>query len=47
MTRPHGGGYGLRNMRDRAHLLGGQLEVDGASGHGTTVKLNIPWKDEA
>ena len=47
LTRPHGGGYGLRNMRDRAHLLGGQLEVDGASGHGTTVKLNIPWKDEA
>jgi signal transduction histidine kinase len=39
-------GFGLRNMRDRARLLGGQLDVTGAKGKGTTVKLDIPWKDE-
>ncbi|MEK7327627.1 MAG: sensor histidine kinase [Chloroflexota bacterium] len=39
-------GYGLRNMRDRARLLGGQLEVAGESGKGTAVSLTVPWKDE-
>ncbi len=39
-------GYGLRNMRDRARLLGGQLEVTSAGGKGTTIILDIPWKDE-
>jgi len=38
-------GYGLRNMRDRARLLGGELDVSGG-GKGTTVTLNIPWEDE-
>jgi signal transduction histidine kinase len=42
----HGWGYGLRNMRDRARLLNGQLEVSGVNGKGTTVSLDIPWKDE-
>lgn len=37
--------YGLRNMRDRAHLLGGSLTMDGARGKGTTVTLDIPWSD--
>ena len=41
-----GAGYGLRNMRDRARLLGGQLDVTGASGKGTAVQLDIPWSDE-
>jgi signal transduction histidine kinase len=39
-------GYGLRNMRDRARLLDGELEVAGANGKGTVVKLDIPVKDE-
>lgn len=39
-------GYGLRNMRDRARLLGGNLEVAGSSDKGTTVKLDVPWEDE-
>lgn len=38
--------YGLRNMRDRARLLGGRLEVTGAAGKGTLVQLNIPWDEE-
>ncbi len=38
-------GYGLRNMRDRAKLLSGELSVTG-SNKGTIVELEIPWKDE-
>jgi signal transduction histidine kinase len=41
-----GTGYGLRNMHDRARLLGGQLEVRSEPGKGTTVLLTIPLKDE-
>jgi signal transduction histidine kinase len=39
-------GYGLRNMRDRARLLGGKLIIDTEEGKGTTVKLVVPWEDE-
>lgn len=39
-------GYGMRNMRDRARLLGGRLEIQSKKGAGTTVTLDIPWKDE-
>lgn len=35
-------GYGLRSMRDRAHLLGGKLEIESAPGSGTRVRLTIP-----
>lgn len=40
-----GTGYGLRNMRDRARLLGGELELHGERGKGTLVKLSIPWQE--
>ena len=40
-------GFGLRNMQDRARLLGGKLDVKSDAGQGTTVLLDIPWKDEA
>jgi signal transduction histidine kinase len=39
-------GYGLRNMRDRARLLGGRLEIASANGKGTCVTLDVPWRDE-
>ncbi|MBL6966189.1 MAG: hypothetical protein ISR60_06515 [Anaerolineales bacterium] len=35
-------GYGLRNMRDRARLLGGHLDISSAFNKGTTVSLTIP-----
>jgi signal transduction histidine kinase len=38
-------GFGLRNMRDRARLLGGELEVSGARGKGTSVRLDVPLRD--
>lgn len=35
-------GYGLRNMRDRARLLGAELRFDSNSGKGTIVTLDLP-----
>jgi signal transduction histidine kinase len=37
-------GYGLRNMRDRARLLGGELAIDSERGKGTCVTLTVPWE---
>jgi signal transduction histidine kinase len=39
-------GFGLRNMRDRARLLGGKLEIESDNGKGTRVILDIPCVDE-
>lgn len=39
-------GYGLRNMRDRARLLGGDLVITPKNGKGTIVTLEITWSDE-
>jgi two-component system, NarL family, sensor histidine kinase UhpB len=35
-------GSGLRGMRERARSVGGTLEVDGAPGRGTAVRLRVP-----
>jgi signal transduction histidine kinase len=44
---PNGGsGYGVRNMRDRARLLSGELQFSEPSNKGTTVTLEIPWEDK-
>jgi signal transduction histidine kinase len=37
-------GHGLRNMRDRAALLHGRLEVRSTAQGGTLVVLDIPWE---
>jgi signal transduction histidine kinase len=39
-------GYGLRNMRDRARMLGGNLDLASALPKGTVIQLDIPWSDE-
>jgi signal transduction histidine kinase len=39
------GGYGLRNMRDRARLLGGELTIDSEPGQGTQIELSAPLED--
>ncbi len=35
-------GFGLRNMTERAQLLGGQMEVKSSSDHGTCICLSMP-----
>ncbi|HET6446522.1 MAG TPA: ATP-binding protein [candidate division Zixibacteria bacterium] len=37
-------GYGMRNMRDRARLLGGELIIDSKPGKGSSVILTVPWE---
>ncbi len=39
-------GYGLRNMRDRARMLGGDMVLDTKPGHGTTVTVEVPWDEK-
>ena len=41
----NGSSYGVRNMRDRARLLGGELTFENLPGGGTTVKLSVPWEN--
>ena len=36
-------GYGLRNIRERARLLGGALRVESAPGEGVTYHLTVPY----
>ncbi len=36
------GGFGLSGMRERAELVGGELELGPAPGRGTTVRLTVP-----
>lgn len=37
-------GYGLRNMNERARLLGGELTVASTPGHGVRLHLVAPWE---
>lgn len=39
-------GYGLRNMQERVRMLGGQLTLTSQPGHGTAVKVEIPWMED-
>jgi len=36
------GGFGMGGMRERAELVGGELEFGPAPGKGTTVRLTVP-----
>jgi signal transduction histidine kinase len=33
---------GLLGMRERAHLLGGELKISGIAGRGTRITVSIP-----
>jgi signal transduction histidine kinase len=39
-------GYGLNNMRDRARMLGGDIQLYTKPGQGTTVVVEVPWSEE-
>ena len=34
--------YGLRGMRERAKLLGGEIDITSSPGNGTDVKVSLP-----
>ena len=36
------GGFGMSGMRERAELVGGELQLGAAPGGGTTVRLHVP-----
>ena len=38
------GGLGLINMRERVLQLDGTFEFDSEPGHGTTVKVTVPFR---
>jgi signal transduction histidine kinase len=38
---------GHASMRERARLLGGALEIESAPGHGTTVSVSFPLKEDS
>jgi signal transduction histidine kinase len=38
------GSYGIRGMRERAGFLGGTIDISGASGSGTQVRVRLPAK---
>jgi signal transduction histidine kinase len=39
-------GHGLRNMRERAFSVGGQLHVDSAPGRGARLRFEVPIRSE-
>jgi signal transduction histidine kinase len=39
-------GYGLRNMRERAAAMNGQLQLDSTVGQGTQLEIRVPLKDD-
>lgn len=39
--------FGLRGMRERAHLLGGALDCISAPNKGTTIRLRVPCTDSS
>jgi PAS domain S-box-containing protein len=41
-TQPYPGHLGLRSMRERAKMIGAALEIAGAAGQGTRVRVRVP-----
>lgn len=45
-SETNGQGYGLRDMRDHARLLGGELAIESQPGQGTRILLTAPWGEK-
>jgi PAS domain S-box-containing protein len=43
-SAPHA--LGLLGMRERAHLIGGSIDITGMKGQGTTVTLRVPYSSD-
>jgi signal transduction histidine kinase len=46
VTAQANGGLGLVSMRERLHLVGGELTIESAPGRGTVVAFQVPCTDE-
>jgi signal transduction histidine kinase len=46
-ARRRGGSTGLISMKERAELIGGDLTIDSATGQGTRLTLELPFKKSA
>jgi signal transduction histidine kinase len=42
-TAEHPGHFGLTNMKERAVLLGGVLQIHSEPGAGTTIEVEVGW----
>lgn len=40
-------GLGLLGMRERVEMIGGRFLIESAVGNGTTITVNIPWRESA
>ena len=40
-------GLGLGGMRERAILVGGDIDIESRTGHGTTVRLSVPVRERS
>jgi signal transduction histidine kinase len=43
----HRPSLGLASMRERVRLLEGELDIESAPGHGTTILAWVPLKEKA
>jgi signal transduction histidine kinase len=46
-AHPRGAGQGLRNMRERARRLHGDLAIESAPGRGTRITVAVPTEEPA
>lgn len=45
-SNPREGGYGLKNIRERARQLGGEIKINSLPGEGTQILFRAPIKDD-
>ena len=46
-TYENRGSLGMVNMRERAELINGHLQIDSSEGNGTRIRVLIPLTEEA
>lgn len=40
------GGFGMLGMRERAHAIGGEVDIDARAGQGTTLRVRLPLEQQ-